>query len=116
MEASKTIGPRKVWRMTAEAPMGEILELLPEAEPKPSAKDWLTTSAASLDDMRARGPDPAGEANWQSSSYDLLTGLTVRDVTDTIPGNIFDEVFRGDRIILRRMRRAPPPAVDPRRR
>ncbi len=110
MEASKTIGPRKVWRMTAEAPMGEILELLPDAEPKPSAKDWLTTPA-SLDDLRARLPDPAGEPNWQSSSYDLLSGLTVRDVTDTIPGNVFDEVFRSDRILLRRMHRAPQSAA-----
>jgi len=103
-----------VWRMTAEAPMGEILELLPATpEPKASTKDWLTTPA-SLDDMRARLPDPAAEPNWQSSSYDLLTGLTVRDVTDTIPGNVFDEVFRGDRIILRRMRRTPPSGVESR--
>jgi hypothetical protein len=110
MEASKTIGPRKVWRMTAEAPMGEILELLPDAEPKASTKDWPTTPA-SLDDLRARLPDPAGEPNWQSSSYDLLSGLTVRDVTDTIPGNVFDEVFRSDRILLRRMHRAPQSAA-----
>jgi len=105
MEASKTIGPRKVWRMTAEAPMGEILELLLDAEPKATAKDW-PTAAGALDDLRTRLPDPAAEPNWQSSSYDLLTGLTVRDVTDTIPGKVFDEVFRGDRVILRRMRAA----------
>jgi len=61
---------------------------------------------APLDELRARLPDPAADPNWQSSSYDLLTGLTVRDVTDTIPGKIFDEVFHGDRIILRRMRPA----------
>ena len=113
MEASKTVGARKVWRMTAEAPMGEILELLPDAEPKASTRDWPTTPA-SLDDMRARLPDPDAESNWQSSSYDLLTGLTVRDVTDTIPGNVFDEVFRGGRIILRRMRHAPQPGVGSR--
>jgi CubicO group peptidase (beta-lactamase class C family) len=105
MDASKTVGYRKVWRMTARAPMGEILELLPDAEPKATAKDWPTTRA-SLDDLRPRLPDPAAEPNWQSSSYDLLTGLTVRDVTDTIPGKVFDEVFRGDRVILRRMRAA----------
>jgi len=108
MDASKTVGYRKVWRMTAEAPMGEILELLPDAEPKTPARDWPTTTAASLDDLRPRLPDPAAEPNWQSSSYDLLTGLTVRDVTDTIPGKIFDEVFRRNRVILRRMRPAAP--------
>jgi len=35
----------------------------------------------------------------------------VRDVTDTIPGNVFDEVFRSDRILLRRMHRAPQSAA-----
>jgi len=105
MEASKTGGYRKVWRMTAEAPMGEILELVPEAEPKAPTKEWPGVAAA-LDELRTRLPDPAAETNWQSSSYDLLSGLTVRDVTDTIPGRIFDEVFRGDRVILRRMRPA----------
>ena len=104
MEASRTGGYRKVWRMTAEAPLGEILELVPDAEPKaPPAKEWPTVAAA-LDELRNRLPEPAAEANWQASSYDLLSGLTVRDVTDTIPGRIFDEVFRGDRVILRRMR------------
>jgi len=37
---------------------------------------------------------PAQVENWQSSSFDLLTGLMVRDVTDTIPGQVFDELFR----------------------
>ena len=45
MDASKTVGYRKVWRMTAEAPMGEILELLPVAEPKAPAKDWPMATA-----------------------------------------------------------------------
>ena len=101
MEASKAGGYRKVWRMTAESPMGEILELVPDHETKSPAKDWATTTA--FDELRPRLPDPSAEANWQSSSYDLLSGLIVRDVTDTIPGRIFDEVFRSDRVILRRM-------------
>ena len=107
MEVSKTVGYRKVWRMTAESPMGEILELLPDPETKAPTKDWPTTTTA-FDELRPRLPDASAEPNWQSSSYDLLSGLTVRDVTDTIPGRVFDEVFRGDRVILRRMRPAPP--------
>ena len=43
---------------------------------------------------RAKVLNPGQVPSWQSSSYDLLTGLTVRDVTDTIPGEIFDELFR----------------------
>jgi hypothetical protein len=38
--------------------------------------------------------NPAKVPSWRASSYDLLTGLTVRDVTDTIPGAIFDELFK----------------------
>ena len=37
---------------------------------------------------------PAQVESWQSSSFDLLTGLVVRDVSDTIPGQLFDELFR----------------------
>ena len=37
---------------------------------------------------------PAQVESWQSSSFDLLSGLQVRDVTDTIPGRVFDELFR----------------------
>jgi hypothetical protein len=37
---------------------------------------------------------PAQVESWQSSSFDLLTGCLVRDVTDTIPGKIFDELFK----------------------
>jgi len=34
--------------------------------------------------------------NWRASSLDLLTGATVSDVTDTIPGDLFDELFKPD--------------------
>jgi hypothetical protein len=40
--------------------------------------------------------NPGKVPSWRSSSYDLLTGCTVRDVTDTIPGEIFDELFRSN--------------------
>jgi hypothetical protein len=37
---------------------------------------------------------PAQVESWQLSSFDLLSGLQVRDVTDTIPRRVFDELFR----------------------
>ncbi|MEO6743134.1 MAG: hypothetical protein ABIN08_01495 [Caldimonas sp.] len=43
---------------------------------------------------RARVLRPAQVENWQSSSFDLLSGLQVRDVSDTIPGRVFEELFR----------------------
>jgi hypothetical protein len=36
---------------------------------------------------------PAQAEGWQASSFDLLTGCRTRDVTDTIPDNVFDELF-----------------------
>ena len=148
---------RRVWRMTAEAPAGEYLdlELVPkETSAKGSAEAaprrtfhpetppaYRTVSVASASgDVSARVPNtqmsaptdgsssmtvrhspptresaavdlplpsgarakvlrPAQVESWQESSFDLLTGCVVRDVTDTIPGKIYDELFGpGERI------------------
>jgi hypothetical protein len=145
---------RRVWRMTAESPMGEYLELvpkdaydrtadgapkrvlhpetrdpiyrtpsssiLPSPSPSPSSTrpaepaktdapaslrsshpSKAATAAADADpptvsEVKARVLKPAQVESWRASSYDLLTGCTVRDVTDTIPGEIFDELFEPD--------------------
>jgi len=82
--------------MTAACPQGEFIEipLEPKAEPAKAqavkaqpAKDWAVLETA----------DEGPARSWEASSYDLLTGLTVRDVTDTIPGRIFEEVFKDGR-------------------
>jgi hypothetical protein len=138
--------PRRVWRMTAEAPAGEYLDLAlvpkeaavtpgadaasqrvapPEASPsahgkaampadlashaagklaaapteRPSTSVGPPARAPSAEEARSRPPArarvlrPAQVESWQASSFDLLTGCVVRDVTDTIPGKIFDELF-----------------------
>jgi len=56
---------RRVWRVTAEAPGGEFVDI-----------------------------DPAPVADWRGSSWDLLNGLEVRDHSDTIPGALFDKIFK----------------------
>ena len=43
---------------------------------------------------RAKVLRPAQVESWQSSSFDLMSGLQVRDVSDTIPGRVFEELFR----------------------
>ena len=152
--------PRLVWRMTADSPMGEYLELVPKSAydadgiasaPKrvlhPEVRDPIyrtplqtapaegttalaatasasgpsllerrsvprsTTAPASASvptprdvpaeraeppAARARVLNPGQVPSWRASSYDLLTGCTVRDVTDTIPGEIFDELFHSN--------------------
>ena len=99
MEPTKPVS-RRVWRMTAACPQGEFIEMPPEPKAEPAkaqavkaqpAKDWAVLETA--DEGPARVLDPGKAPSWEASSYDLLTGLTVRDVTDTIPGEIFDELF-----------------------
>ena len=138
--------PRRVWRMTAEAPAGEYLDLAlvpketavkpvvdaaplrdasSEASPsargnaampadpashaagkqvaaskegspvsaRPPARSPSAEEVPSRPSPRTRVLRPAQVESWQASSFDLLTGCVVRDVTDTIPGKIFDELF-----------------------
>ena len=91
MEPSKPVS-RRVWRMTAAHPEGEFIDV-----PLEPAKPESVAVSRPVEDVQARVLDPSKAPTWESSSYDLLTGCTVRDVTDTIPGRIFDEVFREGR-------------------
>lgn len=80
-QRKKGIGLRKVWRMTADVPLGEIVDFdptLPYSRPGPAQNPIL---------------DPAPVANWRASSHDLLDGLDVTDETDSIPGELFDKLF-----------------------
>ena len=113
MDPKKPPVPRRVWRMTSDAPQGEFVDLglspvdVPEApvikrtfhpETRASSRagaiDPPLGDAAGAGEGAVRVLNPAKVPSWRASSYDLLTGLTVRDVTDTIPGAIFDELFK----------------------
>ena len=113
MDPKKPPVPRRVWRMTTDAPQGEILDVggKPAEAPEAASReaDVSSRDAGEVGPERADGRDPIDAAaadaavrvlnpakvpSWRASSYDLLTGLTVRDVTDTIPGAIFDELFK----------------------
>jgi hypothetical protein len=76
---SEPSAPRKVWRMSANAPLGEIVKI--ESAPAPE------TISEDADER----PD---EGDWRSSSYALLTGLEVRDYTDRIPPRVLDRLFK----------------------
>ena len=49
---------------------------------------------ATADRPKVKVLRPAQVESWQSSSFDLMSGLQVRDVSDTIPGRVFDELFK----------------------
>jgi len=74
--------------MTAENQLGEILELAP-ATPAPAAGEPLSVGPKTL--------QPATVPSWRSSSYDLLHGLRVHDISDKIPARMFEALFRPDR-------------------
>ena len=81
MKAKIANAPRRVWRMTAENQLGEILEL----PPVHGAGSPCSPQAVTLD----LAPVPS----WRASSYDLLRGLRVHDVTDKIPTRMFKALF-----------------------
>jgi hypothetical protein len=66
---------RKVWRITSDAPLGRWVD--PEVE-------------------RAEQPQPEErvEPGWRQSSFDLAFGLEVKDATDTVPGELLNELFK----------------------
>jgi hypothetical protein len=74
---SEPSAPRKVWRMSANAPLGEIVEI----EKSPASE------AISED-------SDEWQRDWRSSSYALFTGLEVKDYTDRIPARVLDRLFK----------------------
>ena len=74
--------PRRFWRMTAEAPQGEFVEALP-GELSPMVEGAGAT------------PPVRSHPNWRASSHDLLNGLEVSDFADTLPSDLYDELFDG---------------------
>jgi hypothetical protein len=72
---------RLVWRITERAPLGAWVVL--DAKPEPSA---LGSSLIELPEVSTNG-------GWLVSSFDLLNGTDVQEVEDTIPGDLFDEMF-----------------------
>ena len=73
-QPKKTPAPaKKIWRISESAPMGEwVNEAAPVAPKQPDV---------------AHGP-------WVRSSHDLLDGADVTEDPDTVPEELFDELFR----------------------
>ena len=74
-------GPRKVWRMTASAPLGEVVEI-------DTADDGAKPERPPLN------IDEWPETDWQASSFDLLNGCEVKDYTGRIPVRVFNGLFK----------------------
>lgn len=69
-------GKKLIWRITAAAPLGQFVD--PDAEPP----------RASASDESA--PECGG---WVVSSFDLKHGVDILEDSDTVPGDLYDELF-----------------------
>jgi hypothetical protein len=65
---------RLIWRISDRAPLGEWVD--PNLPPEPAKKD----------------PD-VSSGRWTRSSFDLLSGVEVDDSPNTVPDELFDELF-----------------------
>lgn len=68
---------RLIWRISDHAPLGEWVDpsLPPPAPPPP-------------DD-----PVEVERRGWRRSTYDLLKGVDIDDNPNTVPDDLFDELF-----------------------
>jgi len=73
---------RRVWRMTADAPLGELVDF------DPTEEDGVHRDAP------LKVLDPATVVDWRGSSFDLLNGVDVRDHSHSIPGELFHRLFK----------------------
>lgn len=66
---------KRVWRITPNAPHGEYVN--PDEVP-----------------VELTHPPDSPEPGWLVSSFELTHGLDVSDETQTMPGELFDEIFK----------------------
>jgi hypothetical protein len=80
MVKPKPVAPvKRVWRISERAPLGEWVDnVVPLPVPVPHLSKEL--------------PE-VSYGSWVTSSYDLLDGADVTDDPDTLPGELFDELF-----------------------
>jgi hypothetical protein len=67
---------RQVWRITSDAPQGR----------------WVDPEDERIEDQPQ--PEERFGSGMRQSSFELAVGLEVKDATDTVPGELLDELFR----------------------
>lgn len=69
-----------VWRISEAAPLGELVDL-----------DTLAIPTIPL----SKNQPEVSSGGWVMSSFDLLHGTDISEDEDTVPGDLFDELFPG---------------------
>jgi hypothetical protein len=73
--------PRRVWRITPDAPSGKYVDV-----------DNVAKSTPTPPPVRPEPADPT-DIGWIQSSFDLSDGLDVLEDDDTVPAPLMDELF-----------------------
>ena len=73
---------RKVWRMTDNVPLGEVVTV-GSSGASPAAAELPATEPGDA-------PKPKSVRYWRASSHDLATGLDIKDFSDTVPQEFLD--------------------------
>lgn len=81
MDLRKSIIARHVWRTSTNAP-----NVTPSRPVAPV--DFDPT------DVCAMVKESAPVVDWRASSWDLLNGVDIRDHSDSIPGELFERLFK----------------------
>ena len=74
---------RRVWRISESAPLGEYVD--PDA-PSREAREARAQTLAEV----------AVTTGWAVSSYELRHGADITEGPDTVPADLFDELFAPD--------------------
>jgi hypothetical protein len=83
MAIPKPKAPARVWRISADEPLGEWVQSVPAPAP-----------AAVPSNPKALRPSQGdSDGHWLMSSFDLLSGSEVTEDDETIPGELLDELF-----------------------
>ena len=78
-----TVVSKRVWRISASAPMGAWVDAHQAADIDPVSAESLAMRSLSAQE----------DGHWLMSSFDLLSGVEVTEDPDTVPGDLFDELF-----------------------
>lgn len=68
---------RLIWRISDHAPLGE----------------WVDPNIPPPAPPRVEDPGDVERRGWRRSTYDLLTGVDIDDNPNTVPDDLFDELF-----------------------
>ena len=75
---------QSIWVTTASC-----FEMLPISESAPMG-EWVAKGSPV---RKAAAQESSSTDSWTSSSFDLLNGAQAVDVTDSVSGDLFDELF-----------------------